>query len=364
MFDRIAGVYDLLNTVMTAGPAPSLARARGRSRAASARAAACWTSPPAPAIWRSSSRAAWRPAARWSAATSPRRCCRARAAQGDAARAARRRCASSGATRSRCPTPTTASTPPPSASGRATSPTWRAGWPRWRASCARRAGSWCSRSPPLHARRCRSSTRSGSTASSRCSAGWRARSALPRGLGRRRDPRIADAYTYLPDRSSASRRRQRWPPRWSARAWARSATAHGRRHRCDPCRYRSRAEAPAAPRRSARGKTVCPARARRRPEGELDGVEAIMRRGGDGLRERMVAAERHLERVTGRPARRSRRTPARRSWPGASACARCSWCSPRRPPAARRRRGRRGNARCARRSPSSSCTRRRSSTTT
>ncbi len=34
------------------------------------------------------------------------------------------------------------------------------------------------------------------------------------------------------------------------------------------------------------------------PSGELDGVEAIMRRGGDGLRERMIAAELHLAHVT------------------------------------------------------------------
>ena len=38
MFDRIAGVYDPLNTAMTAGPAPSLARARRRPGARAARA--------------------------------------------------------------------------------------------------------------------------------------------------------------------------------------------------------------------------------------------------------------------------------------------------------------------------------------
>nr|MBA3808667.1 hypothetical protein [Solirubrobacterales bacterium] len=32
--------------------------------------------------------------------------------------------------------------------------------------------------------------------------------------------------------------------------------------------------------------------------GEVDGLDAIMRRGGEGLRERMVRTERHLERVT------------------------------------------------------------------
>jgi geranylgeranyl pyrophosphate synthase len=34
------------------------------------------------------------------------------------------------------------------------------------------------------------------------------------------------------------------------------------------------------------------------PKGGLDGVQAIMRRGGDGLRKRMVRTERHLARVT------------------------------------------------------------------
>ncbi|HEY4996343.1 MAG TPA: polyprenyl synthetase family protein, partial [Solirubrobacteraceae bacterium] len=34
------------------------------------------------------------------------------------------------------------------------------------------------------------------------------------------------------------------------------------------------------------------------PPGEVDGLGAIMRRGGEGLRERMVRSERHLERVT------------------------------------------------------------------
>jgi geranylgeranyl pyrophosphate synthase len=33
-------------------------------------------------------------------------------------------------------------------------------------------------------------------------------------------------------------------------------------------------------------------------QGEVDGLDAIMRRGGEGLRERMVRTERHLERVT------------------------------------------------------------------
>ena len=32
--------------------------------------------------------------------------------------------------------------------------------------------------------------------------------------------------------------------------------------------------------------------------GEMDGLDAIMRRGGEGLRERMARTERHLERVT------------------------------------------------------------------
>ncbi len=53
MFDRIAGVYDLLNTAMTAGFTTAGANARP-TRPGWARAAACWTWRRAPATWRSS----------------------------------------------------------------------------------------------------------------------------------------------------------------------------------------------------------------------------------------------------------------------------------------------------------------------
>ena len=39
----------------------------------------------------------------------------------------------------------------------------------------------------------------------------------------------------------------------------------------------------------------------------MDGLDAIMRRGGEGLRERMARTERHLERVTGARGRLARR---------------------------------------------------------
>ncbi len=76
MFDRIAGVYDLMNTAMTAG-----LHRHWRERAAElARVGpgelACSTWPPAPAIWRSSWRAASRREERWSAAISRRACWR------------------------------------------------------------------------------------------------------------------------------------------------------------------------------------------------------------------------------------------------------------------------------------------------
>ena len=154
MFDRIAGVYDLMNSVMTAGlhhrwreRAADLARARaGRPRARRRQ--------PAPATWRIELARRVGPGRRGrSARTSPRRCSSARA------RKAPRADAGSGATRSSCPTPTARSTPRRSASARATSPTSTAGWPRWRASCARAAASSCSRSPRRASRRCRRSSR-------------------------------------------------------------------------------------------------------------------------------------------------------------------------------------------------------------
>ena len=148
MFDRIAGVYDRMNTVMTAG-----LHHQWRRRAADLAALA----PGRPGARRGHRHR--RPGVR---AGAPRRAgrrgrrrrllgadARAGARQGGArARARRRRaCASSRPTRSRCPTPTASSTPPRSASARATSPTSTAGLARWPGWSGPAAGWWCSRSP-------------------------------------------------------------------------------------------------------------------------------------------------------------------------------------------------------------------------
>ena len=116
MFDRIAAFYDLMNSVMTAGPAPSLARPRGRPRRGRAR--------------RPRARRRHRHRRPGGRARAPRR---ARAAR-SSARTSRRRCSSPRAregapaalrvgqrARARLPG-RDASTRPRSASARATSP--------------------------------------------------------------------------------------------------------------------------------------------------------------------------------------------------------------------------------------------------
>ncbi len=66
--------------------------------------------------------------------------------------------------------------------------------------------------------------------------------------------------------------------------------AHGRRHRRHPRRHGSR--------RKGMMSTVVGQHSRRSPTGGVDGLDAIMRRGGRELRERMARTELHLERVT------------------------------------------------------------------
>ncbi len=100
---------------------------------------------------------------------------------------------------------------------------------------------------------------------------------------------IGDAYTYLP--SSV----KRFPAPRGARGGARARGPAGDllraargRHRRDPRRHGS-----ARARVSAIGGTRTGIAAR-----DVDGLDAIMHRGGEALRERMVGMERHLERVT------------------------------------------------------------------
>ena len=224
MFDRIAGVYDLMNTVMTAGlhhrwraRAAELAHVGPGSRVLDV---ATGTGDLAIELARRVSPGGEVVGCDFSRGDARARPDKARS------RAARQRCASSGPTRSRCPTPTTASTRRPSASARATSPTWRAAWPRWRASCAPAGASWCSRSRPPRDRRWRSSTRCGSTAS--CPLLGRlagALMALRRALGRSAIAGGDRRRLHLPAElgQALSRARARWPRRWSGRAWARSA---------------------------------------------------------------------------------------------------------------------------------------------
>ena len=79
MFDRIAGVYDVMNSVMTAGLHHTLAPPRGRPRARSARATRVLDVATGTGDLALELAARVGPAARSSARTSPRRCSRARA---------------------------------------------------------------------------------------------------------------------------------------------------------------------------------------------------------------------------------------------------------------------------------------------
>ena len=172
MFDRIAGVYDVLNTAMTAGlhhhwraRAADLARVGPGSRVLDV---ATGTGDLAIELARRVS-----PGRRGGRQRLLRGDARSRPRQGRRRRG-RRLCAhaSSGPTRWSCPTPRTPSMPPRSASAPATSPISRAVWPRWCAWCAPAGGWSCSRSLRRRVRRCRCSSASGSTESCPCSAGW------------------------------------------------------------------------------------------------------------------------------------------------------------------------------------------------
>ena len=207
MFDRIAGFYDLMNSVMTAG-----LHHRWRARAAdlaalgpgdSALDVACGTGDLAIELARrvGTGRRGHRLGLRRGDA-------RARAGEDRSRGVGGGHSCGSGATRSSCPTPAGASTPRRSASVRATSQTSTAGWPRWPAWSSPAAVSSCSRSPRRAGRRCRPSIGCGSTASCRSSG------ASP--ASRRPTPTCRA-------RSAASRVRRASLPRCSAPGCATSA---------------------------------------------------------------------------------------------------------------------------------------------
>ena len=209
MFDRIAGVYDLMNTVMTAG-------LHHRWRARAAELARVGPGEPRAGRGHGHRRSGARAGAprgarraRWSAATSPRRCSTRARAKAAAPRGA---LASSGPTRSRCPTTT----------GRFDAATVGFGarnfadLARGLAEMARvvRPGGrvvvleiTTPTRPPL----------ASSTALVRprraCSAGWRARSGAA-ARARRRD-RSPTPTAYLPNSVRRFPGPARWPRRWS-----------------------------------------------------------------------------------------------------------------------------------------------------
>ena len=166
MFDRVAGVYDLMNTAMTAGlhhrwreRAAELARVGPGSRVLDV---ATGTGDLALELARRVSPGGEVVGCDFAEGMLARARAKAARARRDSTRAP---AASSGAMPWRSPTRMTPSTPPRSASARATSPIFPAVWRRWRASCAPAAGWWCWRSRRPREPRCRSSTGSGSTGS-------------------------------------------------------------------------------------------------------------------------------------------------------------------------------------------------------
>ena len=322
MFDRIAGVYDLMNTAMTAGlhhrwraRAAELARRRpGR--------AACSTSPRAPATWRSSSpprrarrrggrqrllRGDARPRAR-QGRRPRRRGVRAALRVGRRARAALR----DGSLRRGDGRLRRAQLRRPRARAAR----------RWRASCAPAGGSWCSRSRRPRGRRCRCSTAlvrpPGAGARP---AGGRARGAAPGASARR--GAIADAYTYLPN----SVRRFPGPRALAAEMAARRARA--RSATCSRPAGSSRSTSGTVGRsgagrhgeRGERGQQ----RGRRRHRQRVDGARGDHAPRRRRLRERMAARRappRAGHRAGGRAARRARERDDRRRRQAPAAAAR------------------------------------------
>ena len=180
MFDRIARVYDLLNTVMTAGlhhrwreRAADLARVGPGGRVLDV---ATGTGDLAIELARRVAPGGEVVGSDFSEAMLARR------APSPSPRAPS--CASSGATRSSCPLRTGRFDAATVGFGARNFSDLAAVWGRWRVSCAPAAAWSCSSSPLPRARRCRSSTASGSTASCRC---WGACAGDP------------DAYSYLPN---------------------------------------------------------------------------------------------------------------------------------------------------------------------
>ncbi len=354
MFDRIAGVYDLMNTVMTAGlhhrwraraaelaeigPGEPRARRRDRHRRPGDRAGS----------------AGRRPAARWSAATSPRGCSSGPARRPRAPEPTLPR-ASNGPTRSRCPTRTTRFDAATVGLRRA-----QLRRPRPRPAemvargAARRPGRGARDHDPHAAAAVAASTGSGSTASCRRSglAAGDARGAPLTGAARA--PRVdrrrlhlpAELGQALPGPAELAAELER------AGLDARSATcsppAASSRSTPAPCRARRRMSAVDATERPGRrsprsGRARRDHAARRARRCASDGAhrgapDASHRRGRraaglarqrDGRRRRQAAAA-AARGARGRVRRRPARSPGGRGAPACGRPWRSSWSTPRR----------------------------------